>query len=189
LDSPHRSIRPSRVIRSAVQAGLAVALCCGASGSAAQSRADSTGAAMTAAGSATSSNWSDRLRGVVQARLAPIYDSFADLLGPAAGKLTWGGNVHFESAVPGEDRGLGPFRAFVMGESSSTGVSEDAFSPLLLNPRRFRVPWALAPGNMFHAMPVMPLAAIGPVHVDFVAASLGINSGTSAAFLQLSARF
>jgi hypothetical protein len=129
------------------------------------------------------------LRGAVQDRLAPIYDSLADLLRPAGARVTWGGTVHFDGVLPGEGGGRPDFsRAFALGEPQVEST-DDSFSPLMLNPRRFRVPWLVAPSNFFHNMPVLPMATIGAVRLDFVAASLGTNSGTSAAFLQLSVRF
>jgi len=188
-------MRPLRVPTKAVLAGLAMAICSGAHSALAQSRSDGTRFAWTASGSgasqaAASSNWSERLRGAMQDKLAPIYEGFADLLRPAAANLTWGGPVHFDGVIPGPDGGRPKFsRAFAAGEPHGAGGTAESFSPLLLNPRRFRVPWLLAPGNVFHAMPVMPVATIGSVRIDFVAASLGINSGTSAALMQFTVRF
>jgi len=195
LDSPYHSIRPLWVCRAIVLAGLAVAFCCGASNAVARSQSDATGLAWNADESDASQadappRWGERLRGVVQDKLAPIYESFAGLLRPAVANRTWGGSVYFKGVVPGAD-GVQPefSRAFAADISQGAGAAQDSFSPLMLNPRRFRVPWLLAPSNSFHAMPVMPVATIGPVHVEIVAASLGVNSGTSAASLQFSMRF
>ena len=195
MDSSYRSIRPLRARRAAALAGLAVAFCCGASNAVAQSESSATRVAWSADGSGAGqadapSSWGDRLRGAVQDKLAPIYESFTDLLRPAAANLTWGGTVHFDGVVAGADGGRPEFsRAFAAGESQGASAAEDSYSPLMLNPRRFRVPWLVAPSNLFHAMPVMPLATIGPMHIDLVAASLGVNSGTSAALLQFAVRF
>jgi hypothetical protein len=195
LESPLFSFHPSRVHRAIAHAALAVAFCCAANSALAQYKPDGTRVAWTANESGarpveSTSNWGDRLRGALHDKLAPIYGSFASLLRPAAANLTWGGTVHFDGVVPGADGGQPKFsRAFAAGESQGASETENSFSPLMLNPRRFRVPWLVAPSNLFHAMPVMPVAAIGPMHIDFVAATLGINSGTSAALVQFSVRF
>lgn len=132
---------------------------------------------------------SARLRGVVQDKLGPLYDSVADLLRPASARLTWGGPVHFDGVVPTGGAERPDFtRAFTPSESLGD-TTEESFSPLMLNPRRFRVPWLVAPNNLFHAMPVLPVATLGAVHIDLVGASLGTNSGTSAAYLEMGVRF
>jgi len=175
--------------------GLAASLCGSAAHAAAPLPADPARIAWTSGSAAERSvdlpsNWSERLRGAVQDKLVPIVESFTDLLRPAGGTLTWGGPVHFNNAGSAiATRGPDFARAFTAEEPTATAPNDDSFSPLMLNPRRFRVPWLVAPSNFFHAMPVIPVASLGAIRLDLVAATLGTNSGTSAASVQVAVRF
>ncbi len=60
---------------------------------------------------------------------------------------------------------------------------------MLLGPRRYAIPWLLAPDNAFHAMPTLPLANIGSMRVELTAASTGFRSGSGAIYGKVIYRF
>lgn len=66
--------------------------------------------------------------------------------------------------------GSTPWRPELTADSDGSGF--------ILNPRRFNVPWLVAPDNEFHQMPMVSVARIGTARVDFVGATIGGRTGT-----------
>lgn len=144
-------------------------------------------------------HWSDVVRSTVQNALAPVYVSVTELLRPAANaRLVWGSTARFESFGPDATRYWRDFaEAFGYRDANTSGfaLQRAAFSPdqtgvgAWLNPRRFRIPWLLAPESVMHAMPTLSMATFGSFHADLMAASIGGRAGSSAVYGQLVYRF
>lgn len=125
--------------------------------------------------------WADYLRGAMREAFAPLRAGFAYVMQGAADRAT---TVHVTipaDAWAGYDAAPAPQAlASVWGGTLPFRpdlTPPDGTSSVLLLPRRFAMPWLVAPDNVFHQMPALAISSAGPVHVDLVGASLGGHTG------------
>jgi hypothetical protein len=132
-------------------------------------------------------HWPDLVRDAVRKAWAPLSTGFAGIwhaaerVGPAwmSGSQAHPLRMELEPVrlePPSNLPPLGPvwngtvpWRLDLMADSEGSGY--------VLNPRRFNVPWLVAPDNEFHLMPAVSVARVGLARWDLVGATLGGRTG------------